>query len=247
MQLKVLGSSSKGNCYILENENESILIECGVNFSEIKKGLNFSFKKLVGCLLTHEHNDHSKSVEQLLQVGCAVYTSRGTARALGIQINHHRLNIIEAGKVVEIGSFRILPFAVKHDVVEPLGFIINHADTGSILFITDSYYVESTFKNLHNIIIEANFSEKIIQDKVAAGASPDFLRNRIFKSHMSLETCKKTLLANDLSKVQKIILIHLSDGNSNAADFKQTIQLATGKQVCVADSGMVIPINKRPF
>lgn len=247
MQLKVLGSSSKGNCYILENETVSLLIECGVKFSDIKKGLNFSFKKLVGCLLTHEHNDHSKSVEQLLQVGCAVYTSRGTARALGIQISHHRLNIIQAFKIVEIGPFKVLPFAVKHDVVEPLGFIINHPEAGSILFITDSYYVESTFKNLHNIIIEANFSEKIIQEKVAAGASPDFLRNRIFKSHMSLETCKKTLLANDLSKVQKIILIHLSDGNSNAAEFQNEIQGATGKEVLIADSGMNIPIQKKPF
>jgi len=43
MLLKVLGSSSKGNCFILENEEESLIIECGIPFLEIKKGLGFNY------------------------------------------------------------------------------------------------------------------------------------------------------------------------------------------------------------
>lgn len=247
MILKILGSSSKGNCYILENDTEALIIECGVNIFDIKKALNFSFAKVSGCILTHEHKDHSLSVSNLLQFGCPVYTSRGTMRALGLPVDHHRLNTIAAGKVFQVGPFKVLPFEVKHDVVEPLGFIINHPDCGNVLFITDSYYVEHTFKNLHNVIIEANFSQAIINAKVEAGSSPEFLRNRIFKSHMSIETCKKTLLANDLSKVQNIVLVHLSDGNSNAVEFKKDIQEATGKIVHVADAGMTITLNRKPF
>ncbi len=247
MQLKVLGSSSKGNCYILENESESLIIECGVNILEIKKALEFSFSKVAGCILTHEHKDHSLSVLNLLKVGCPVFTSRGTIRALGLPVDHHRLYTIVAGTAFQVGSFKVLPFAVKHDVVEPLGFIINHAECGNVLFITDSYYVENTFKNLHNIIIEANFSQAIIEAKVASGSSPDFLRNRVFKSHMSIETCKKTLLANNLSKVQNIVLVHLSDGNSDASQFKKEIEEATGKLVHIADAGLIIPLNRQPF
>lgn len=247
MKLNILGSSSKGNCYILENDTDALIIECGVNIVEIKKALNFSFSKVRGCLLTHEHKDHSFSVEHLMKLGCPVYTSRGTMRALALPVDHHRLFTIVAGTPFEVGSFRVLPFSVKHDVVEPLGFIINHAECGNVLFITDSFYVEHTFKNLHNVIIEANFSQAIIDAKVAAGSSPDFLRNRIFKSHMSLETCKKTLLANNLTKVQKIILVHLSDSNSNARQFKDEVQACTGKQTFIADAGMIIELNKTPF
>jgi ribonuclease BN (tRNA processing enzyme) len=64
---------------------------------------------------------------------------------------------------------------------------------------------------------------------------------------MSIETCKKTLQANDLSKVQNIILIHLSDGNSNAAEFKKDVAGATGKKVTVADTGLVMELNKTAF
>lgn len=248
MQLICLGSSSKGNCYILQNATEALLIECGVNIADIKMGLNFSFAKVSGCILTHCHNDHSKSINEVMRMGVNVYTSRGTIRELGLDVTHHRLHTIRAKEMFQVGSFRVIPFDLQHDVPEPLGFIINHPECGNVLFITDSYYVKDTFKNINNIIIEANFSQAIIDARVANGASPDFLRNRIFKSHMSIETCIKTLQANDLSKVHNIVLIHLSDGNSNAAEFQKEVEGMTGKKVTVADAGIVIEnFNKTAF
>jgi phosphoribosyl 1,2-cyclic phosphodiesterase len=240
MRLKVIGTGSRGNCYIFQNNAEALILEAGVTITEIKKALNFSFKTVVAAVVSHEHQDHSKSINDLLQMGVDVYTSRGTMRALALQVNHHRLHTIKAAEVFQVGNFKIMPFAIEHDCVEPLGFIINHAETGNVLFITDSYYVKDRFKNIHNILIEANYCQTIIDKKVAAGASPEFLRNRIFKSHMSLATCKQTLLANDLSKVRNIVLIHLSDSNSDAARFKTEIENITGKVVHVADNGYTI-------
>lgn len=248
MRLKVLGSSSNGNCYILENDKEALIIECGVSIHDLKRGVGFSFQKVHGCLVSHEHGDHAKSINDLLTIGINIYTSRGTIRSLGLDVYHHRLKTIKAGEVVTIGSFKVLPFKIEHDVPEPLGFIINHPDCGNVLFITDSAYVTDTFKNIHNVIIEANYSKQIVEERKINGYLPDFRVIRIMKSHMSLETCKLTLLANDLSKVQNIVLIHLSDGNSNAAQFKAEIEACTGKRVHIADAGVVIEnFNKRPF
>jgi phosphoribosyl 1,2-cyclic phosphodiesterase len=240
MKLKVIGSGSRGNCYIFQNNAEALILEAGVNISEIKKALHFSFQTVVAAVVSHEHLDHSKSIADLIQMGVDVYTSRGTMRALELPVNHHRLHTIKEGEVFQAGNFKIMPFAIQHDCAEPLGFIINHAETGNVLFITDSFYVKDRFKNIHNILIEANFCQTIIDKKVAAGASPEFLRNRIFKSHMSLATCKQTLLANDLSKVRNIVLIHLSDSNSDAARFKKEIEAITGKVVHIAENGYAI-------
>nr|HRO18749.1 hypothetical protein [Ferruginibacter sp.] len=77
--------------------------------------------------------------------------------------------------------------------------------------------------------------------------NPKFLRDRIFKSHMSLATCKGLLQANDLRQVNNIVLIHLSDGNSNAEKFKREVTELTGKMVHVAEAGMCIPFTKNPF
>jgi hypothetical protein len=64
---------------------------------------------------------------------------------------------------------------------------------------------------------------------------------------MSLDTCIKTLKANDLSLVNNIVLIHLSDSNSNEIEFKKEVKQATGKTVTVANNGISIDFNKTPF
>ena len=62
---------------------------------------------------------------------------------------------------------------------------------------------------------------------------PPALKKRILKSHFSLENVKEFLKANDLSRVQEIWLLHLSDGNSDAERFKREIQELTGKMVFI--------------
>lgn len=55
MELTVLGSSSKGNCYILGDESEAIIIESGIRPDLIKKGLDFNISKVRGMVISHEH------------------------------------------------------------------------------------------------------------------------------------------------------------------------------------------------
>lgn len=55
MFLRVINSGSSGNGYILESENEALIIECGCKLIDIKKALNFNISKVVGCLVSHEH------------------------------------------------------------------------------------------------------------------------------------------------------------------------------------------------
>lgn len=245
MQLKILSTGSIGNCYILENEKEALIIELGLNFSKIKEALNFDLSKVVGAIVSHCHLDHAKGLKQALDNGIECYSSQGTFQSLNI--NHHNAKIIKSKQAFQIGNFKILPFNVHHDVAEPLGFLIDHEETGRCLFVTDTTYIDYTFPNLNNIIIEANYCEEIIKEKLGSTWQGEFLKNRILKSHMSLNTCKETLIANDLSQVQKIVLIHLSDSNSDERKFKKVIEEATGKIVHVANNNQILEFNKNPF
>lgn len=246
MKLTTIGSGSKGNCYLLEaSTGEILMIECGVHIKQIKQALDFDYRKVVGCIVTHSHLDHSKSIHEVLGLGINVWASEATHEARGTTMNHRSsfLNNLDSTRLSE---FRIKAFDVQHDV-PTFGFLINHPECGNTLFLTDTFYCKYTFQDLNNIIIEANFSREIIDRKMQNGHAPKFLRDRILKSHLSLEYCKELLQANDLSQVNRVHLIHLSDSNSNEVQFQREIAELTGKNVTVASNGMCIEFNKEPF
>lgn len=246
MKLKVLGSSGSGNCYILETKTEILIIECGVKFSDVKKAIDFKIDKVVGCLITHEHGDHSKYVNEVLDACINVWSSVGTIHNLKLKSSRLPL-LLEAKHVHNIGSFRIMPLDVKHDCAEPYCFLIDHEESGTILFATDTYYLPYKFDNLSHILIECNYSKEILDRNSQSGKVPRSVRNRIIESHMSLDTCKEALIANDLKQVKEIILIHLSDSNSNEEEFVKEIKSVTGKRVFAAKKGFEIELNKGLF
>lgn len=131
-----------------------------------------------------------------------------------------------------IGSFKILPFPVEHDAAEPLGFLIESLVSGErLLFFTDTYYIKFNFKNINVLMCECNYSMDIINEKVAGEEISESHKNRVIRSHMSLETLMNFILACDISKLEKIYLLHMSDGNSDEAEFKKKIQEITGIEV----------------
>lgn len=244
MRLKVIGSGSAGNSYVVYNDTETLIIECGVRFQLIKQALNFNLHNVSGCLITHSHQDHCKGVKDVLSAGIDVYCLPETAEAFGIP--SYRINKIETLKSFKVGNFTVKAFPLQHDV-PCVGYHITHEETGQFCFITDSYYCQYVFKNLSNIIVEANYCDKILQARMDSGVSPQFLRDRVVQSHMSLETCKGFLKANDLSKINNILLIHLSDSNSNAVQFKKEVRDLTLANVHIAEKGLDIEWNKTPF
>lgn len=246
MKLKIIGTGSKGNAYVLYNEHEALLIEAGVNIKEIKQALDFDYSKVVGCIVTHEHLDHCKSANDLMRLGIDVYTGAKTHQKINGDVIHRAMPIASR-ETIKLGNFKIMAFDVKHDAVEPLGFLIDHPECGKTLFLTDTYYCKYTFPGLNNIIIEANYSKEIIDKKFGPDSDKEFLRNRILKSHFSLANCKDMLKANDLRQVNNIVLIHLSDSNSDEKQFQKEVYELTYKNVHVASNGMVIDFKKTPF
>jgi phosphoribosyl 1,2-cyclic phosphodiesterase len=245
MLLKVISSSSKGNLYAFISEKETLIWEAGISMIKLKKALNFDISKIVGCIASHVHSDHFGKAKEFLKAGIDIYTSQGTINFSGI--NHHRLHAIEIGKQFKLGDFTILAFPTIHDAPDSIGFMINHPEMGNTLALTDTYYVEFKFKGLTNILMEVNYDPEILEQNIEAGYLHPGVKNRIITSHLSINTAIDLLKANDLSLVNNVVLIHLSSGNSHAVDFQKIIEGVTGKKVTVADAGVEIEINKKPF
>ena len=226
IEITTIASGSSGNCYRITDGTSVLMLECGIRFREIRQAFDFQLANVAGCLLTHEHGDHSKAVLELLKSGVDCYMSSGTAQAL--QLSRHRLHTVPALEQFRMGTFTVLPFPVQHDAPEPFGFLIQSDAGDKLLFITDSFYCKYRFKGLTHIMIEANYQKSILDENIASGLVPASIRNRIIKSHFEIENVKAFLAACDLSKCREIHLIHISGTNGNPGGFVDEIQAMTG-------------------
>jgi phosphoribosyl 1,2-cyclic phosphodiesterase len=232
LDIKVLASGSKGNCYTVNDGRSTLAIECGLPFKQIQQLMGFRTSELSGLVLSHEHLDHAKSANDIAKAGIDIYASAGTFEALGL--TGHRLHVVRALEQFTLGTWAVLPFDTVHDAKEPLGFLLASQTGEKLLYLTDTAYCRYRFEGLTHLMVECNYAKDLIQSNVESGAVPAEMKSRIVRSHFSLENVKGFLRANDLSQVQEIHLIHCSDANSDAERFKREIQELTGKPVCIA-------------
>lgn len=229
---KPLASSSAGCCYLVTaDDGNTILLDAGVPVSAIHLATDFKTFALRACLLTHCHGDHSKSAKLLCSGGVDVFASKETWEAIPFQ--HHRRRTATPHRPFDAGPFKVLPFPAVHDAPGTLGFVVGHG-TDRGLYLTDSAYSPFTFEGLTHVWVECNHSQAIMRSRVWSGETDKDRYARTAGNHMSLERLLEMLAANDLSRVEQIVLLHLSDGNADEAQFTDEVRKATGRPVYVA-------------
>lgn len=241
--LKVLGSSSKGNCYLLTaNNGQTLILDLGIPLKTIKRAINFDLGRVVGAVVTHRHGDHAAHLADAARAGITIHTNADVIshqpealQPLLIETNLHQWTLIG-------GAFEILPLRAIHDV-ECQAFVIRHPDFGKLLFITDSVTLEYQLKGLNHIMIEANYSDELLQQAIESGATHPAMRPRLLASHMELQTTLRALQAQDLSKVQEVILLHLSDGHADPKQFTAAVQRATATPTHTATAGATFQLS----
>lgn len=144
MILKVIGSSSKGNAYALMADNEILLLECGCRGADMMKAIDWQVGKVVGCLVSHQHNDHVGHVKDYMAYGIPIYSNDETEEFVGI-VQGERLKGLPEMKPLKLGQFSAIPFYLPHNGVPNFGYLIEHPDMGRMLFMTDFELCEWIF------------------------------------------------------------------------------------------------------
>ena len=227
MRLKCLGSSSAGNCYLLTSDSgETLLLDCGIPIKEIKKGLDWNIKDVVGVLCTHKHLDHSKSLNDFKSMGIPIY-------APYLKIDYMSMNM---------GEFTVEPFDLTtidgnwtHTNAngEPcpiFGFLITHKEMGRMLYITDCELIKWKFKYINHILLGVNYDKDLI-DRDNTGKA-----NHVFRGHLSIDTACDFVKANYSDSLQNVIMCHLSSENADSDSFIEKMKkVAYGANVDVAE------------
>ena len=231
INIQIVASGSSGNAYLVGDGTTSVLLDAGVPLKKIQESCQYQLRKINGCLLSHSHGDHSKAVQKLAERGIDIYCATETLQELGL--TGHRMKAVQPQQQFEIGSFSVMPFELVHDVVNMGYLIVSKTTREKLVYITDTAYCRYCFSGLTHIMIEANHDKTVMRQNVVNGVIPDSLRERVIGTHMSIATALEFIKVNKQPTLKQIYLLHLSDDNSMADDFKRSAQELSGAEVII--------------
>lgn len=221
-------SSSRGNLYTVTAANgRRLLLECGVQWRLIRQALEYKLDNIDGCLLTHEHKDHSKAISQVMKAGIDVYASPGTLEALHAE-NQYRAKPVKNDVVFEISNtFQAIAFKVHHDAAQPFGYVIREAETDEYLYFSlDSSHLVNRFDFAFDIIaIELSYESERLEWMLDTGQINAALAKRLLTSHAEKQTIIDYLdKFCNLYKCKEIHLLHTSAGNLDRPKAKRDFE-----------------------
>lgn len=202
----ILQSGSSGNSMIL---NGVLVLDCGISYSKIApyiKGLQLIW---VG----HCHGDHFK--ESTIR---KISIERPSARfAGGAFMTEHfiragvparQIDVLEAGKRYDYGSFQIEPVTLYHDV-ENHGLKIFMCGKRAIYVVDTGYIDHVQAKGFDYFYLESNHSEAEIKARIAEKqARGEFAyETRAARNHLSQEQAIDWL-ARNAGPNSKYVFLH---------------------------------------
>lgn len=193
MDFTCIGTSSRGNCYLVKTDGSNILLDAGIPLKIIIKKINLNY--LSFAFISHEHKDHSEAMNGLISHGVQVIYG-GLAKAWKKQ------------KINKGFDGNIYTFGVEHGEAICNAIIIE-TKKDTILYATDFNICKwdlSMFE-FTSVIVECNFIEENITQAMI-DSDPKFKRQ--INTHLGLYGVDLFLSGLNLRKCKEIILCHQS-------------------------------------
>ena len=172
----------------------------------------------------------------MLNYGVKIYSCKDVAD------KYEGVKCLKPNKKYKIGKFIVQPIPVQHSV-ENYGYLIEHPKMGRLVFITDLCDFPYKIPNVNHWIIEANYDEQIVFDRLC---NNEINRSKS-KTHLSINQCVQILKNNLCDDTRNIMLIHLSHENSDEKMFIQKVKDATNITPVVAKPKVIMELNKELF
>lgn len=240
-------TGSCGNCYIFHEDNEALIVDCGITYTKLSYMLmlyEIPLAEVKAMFITHLHPDHSKGVGRFLRnTEIPVYLSKRSFDCCKTEmekqrIDQDRLSTFHHGDTVSVGGYQVTSFETFHDSIGSSGYFIEHGDSRIFLMTDTGLIPEEAFSYARDSklkFIEANYDKGMLE----SGPYAAWLKNRVGGSSGHLSNDEAVDFAARTSKQgDQVYFIHLSENNNNA----EIVQSLANKNI---PSGIFVKALKR--
>jgi len=250
-----LASGSSGNCYYLGTPEYGILIDAGISVRQIKKVLKdkgIEFESIIAVIVTHDHNDHIKTVGCLgekhnLPIYSTDKVHEGITKSPHVKKPLYQAKrVIEKGKPFTIRDLSIEAFEVPHDSCDNVGYLIGFGDKHFAIATDVGHVTDAVRDNLlkaNYFVLETNYDEEMLQQ----GSYPDFLKERVAgpNGHLSNHAAAEFLATHYVPSWEAVWLCHLSRENNHPDLAQKTVEIRLAQDGIVAGKDMNVNVLKR--
>lgn len=218
MRVSALASGSSGNCFYINHDKSSILVDAGISCKQVVERLswlNQDPRDIRGIFITHEHTDHIKGVDVLARrFSIPIFATKGTINSCFLCSNEELINEIKDDEIVKIAGMEVRAFSKMHQAKKPVSFAIQNSKMVSI--ITDlgkaCKNVTDAVRESDFLAIESNHDTRMLED----GPYPYFLKKWINSDtgHLSNFHSAVCVLEHAKSGLKNVLLSHLSEKNN---------------------------------
>lgn len=239
MRFCSLGSGSTGNATLVEASSGGtttrVLVDCGFSLKELTARLarvSLTPADIDAVFVTHEHGDHVGCAATLARRhGVALWTSRGTWRAIGEPEIPGGPRFTRDSQPVAIGHLQLTPFTVPHDASEPLQLTFTDG-VSKLGVLTDAGaltpHLIAHLQGCNAMLLEFNHDREML----AQSSYPPMLKARIGGrlGHLANDTAAEILAACLHAGLRHVVAAHLSEQNNRPGIARQLLAQVTGGQ-----------------
>ncbi len=217
-----LSSSSSGNCTLICSGETSLLVDAGISMKATEKNLGSLGKSLLdisAILITHEHSDHIKGLENISKYyAIPIYAPQGCVSFFPKTIDRCLIHPMDnKGYSLTFGDISVRAFPTPHDSAASVGYTFEMQGRKFGVATDMGMPTTNVVKELigcESVIIEANYEKTMLEN----GPYPPFLKDRISSSYGHLENteCAKMIAYLALEGgTRSFLLAHLSEKNNS--------------------------------
>ena len=228
--LTTVGTGSRGNAYILRDNDRQVLLDAGVPWKAIQKASGYGLLDFAAC--SHWHGDHIDGVKQVSRYGCDVYAGEDAAQGIAERTGA-RIRPLKPQKAYRINGWNVLCFPLPHEDIPNYGFVIKSpVSCHKLAYLTDFGYTKYRFRSLNvdSLLISCNHMD----NPEAYAGSENF--DHVVRGHSSLSVVKEIITVNQTESLRNIILCHISEDNGDPEEMaRQIAETAPQATVYVAE------------